>query len=90
MCFCRNSNFGRTVGFTERPRELHAASSVVAELTPFSFSLFFSFSLVRSSPAGSPRGGRRRQVGEEGEPLRRTVSDRGPRMGPKPWLGGVP
>ena len=49
----------------------------------FSFSLFFSFSLVRSS-AGSPRGGRRRQVGEEGEPLRRTVSDRGP------WLGGVP
>ena len=61
----------------ERPRELHAASSVVAELTPFSFSLFFSFSLVRSSLA-PPRGGRRRQVGEEGEPLRRTVSDRGP------------
>jgi hypothetical protein len=62
-CFCRNSNFGGTRGsFTERQRELHAASSVAAELTPFSSrSLSFFFLLfcypLRSSPGSlAPRG----------------------------------
>ena len=98
--FCRDSNFGGTRGsFAERQRELHAASSVAAELTPFSSRslsfFFFPFSLPPPSfPwfAGSARGGRRRQVGEEGELLRRAASDRGPRVGPMPcaWLGGLP
>ena len=56
---------------TERQRELHAAPSVVAELTPFfarALSPFFPFP-PSFFPwfAGPPRGGRRRQVGEEGE-----------------------
>ena len=62
--FCRNSNSGGTRGsFTERQRELHAASSVAAELTPFSSRslsfFFFSSSCypLRSSPGSlAPRG----------------------------------
>ena len=61
--FCRNSNFGGTRGsFTERQRELHAASSVAAELTPFSsrspsFFFFFSCYPLRSSPGSLAPGG---------------------------------
>ena len=51
--FCRNSNFGGTRGsLTERQRELHAAPSVAAELTPFSPrspSFFFFLFLVTPS-----------------------------------------
>ena len=59
--FCRNSNFGGTRGpFTERPRELHAAPSVAAELTPFSspsLVFFLPFLFPLRSSAGSPAPG---------------------------------
>jgi hypothetical protein len=80
-----------------------SASSTQRRRWPRNLRLFLPLPLVFLSPfllpppffpwfAGSARGGRRRQVGEEGEPLRRAASDRGPWMGPKPcaWLGGLP
>ena len=98
MRFCRSSNFGGTRGsFTERQRDLHAASAVATELTPFSplplsrFLLLPILFPLRSS-TGSLWGGRWRRVREEGELLRRAASDRGPRRGPMPfaWLSGLP
>jgi hypothetical protein len=62
--FCRNSDFGGTRGpFTGRPRELHGAPSVAAELTPFFFSIsislvfFLPFLSPLRSSAGSPAPG---------------------------------
>ena len=52
MRFRRNSNYGRTA---ERPRALHGASPVVAELTPFpSLSSFhFRSSVLPLAPRGA-------------------------------------
>ena len=98
MRFCGSSNFGGTRGsFMERQRELHAASAVAAELTAFSplpLSRFLLLPFLFPPPffrwlaAGREAAPSR----EEGELLRQTASDRGPRRGPMPcaWLGGLP
>jgi hypothetical protein len=75
--FCRSSNFGRTV---DRSRKGRASSTQrrrwPRNLRLFLLSLLFLFCSPVLPLGGAAKPGKRR------EPLRRTVSDRGPWMGP--------